>query len=185
MNLDYKLLSEDDIRLRRSPAKFIFMPGSNLAKEMADKLFEAMIQNNGVGLSANQVGINMQFFVMGFEDGIRRYIFNPEILEQSNDEVLIKEGCLSFPGMFLPIKRSSAIKVRYQNEFGEFQEETLVGLSARIFLHEYDHMIGKVFTEKVSKLKLDLANKKRAKFLKRYVVKIANKAIVEAKQVNV
>ena len=184
MNLDYKLINENDIALRQSPAKFIFMPGSNVAKEMADKLFDAMLENNGIGLSANQVGINMQFFVMGHE-GAKKYVFNPEILELASDEVLIKEGCLSFPGMFLPIKRPSWIKVRYQSENGETIEETFTGLTARIFLHEYDHMQGKVFTEKVSKLKLDLANKKRIKFLKRYVVKVATKAIDEAKQVNV
>lgn len=184
MNLDFKLLDENDIRLRQSPAKFIFT-SIELAKDMADKLFETMIEHNGIGLSANQVGINMQFFVMGSADSARRYVFNPEILEISDDEVLIKEGCLSFPGMFLPIKRPSWIKVRYQNEFGEIQIETFTGLTARVFLHEFDHMMGKVFTEKVSKLKLDLANKKRAKFLKRYIVKVANKAINEANHENV
>ncbi len=181
MSLDYKLIDEKDIRLKKSPAKFIFTEGNNIAKDMADNAYKVMMQYNGVGLSANQIGINLQFFVMGF-DSSKRYVFNPEILESANDNVMMKEGCLSFPGMFLTVKRPSWIHVRYQNELGEIVEEKFTGLTARIFQHEYDHMQGVVFTDKVSKLKLDLATKKRIKILKKYVANVATDAINEAKK---
>jgi len=180
MKLDYKLVDEHDVVLRIAPAKFLFNQNISVAKEMADKLYETMIEQKGIGLSANQVGIGMQFFVMGYGES-RRNIFNPVILEKSEDEVLFKEGCLSFPGLFLNIKRPSWIKVKYQNEIGESKEEIFTGITARVFLHEYDHMQGEIFTEKVSRIKLDLAKKKRAKILKRLIIDVSTQAINEAR----
>jgi peptide deformylase len=178
---DLILKREDDSFLTRVPAKFLFGVGDNDGQHLANILFEKMIEMRGVGLSANQVGVNAQVFVMGTEDGLRRDIFNPEILETIGEDYSFKEGCLSFPGLFLYIKRPKAVRVRYQNGLGEFQEEMFAGLTARIFLHEYDHMQGIVFTKHASKLKLDLANKKREKYLRNYVAKVATAAYLKEK----
>ena len=78
----------------------------------------------------------------------------------------MKEGCLTFPFLFLDIKRPSWVKVKYQNDNKEVVEEYLHGMSARVYQHEYDHMEGIVFTSLVSKLKLDRAEKKRKKAIK-------------------
>lgn len=178
---DLVLKKETDSFLTRVPAKFLFGVGDNDGQHLADILFEKMVELRGVGLSANQVGINAQVFVMGTEDGIRRDIFNPEILETIGEDYSFKEGCLSFPGLFLYIKRPKAVKVRYQNAVGEYQTEMFTGLTARIFLHEYDHMQGIIFTKHASKLKIDLANKKREKYLRHLVAKVAATAILKEK----
>ena len=78
----------------------------------------------------------------------------------------MKEGCLTFPWLFLSIKRPSWVKVKYENDDKESVEEYLHGMSARVFQHEYDHMEGIVFTSLVSKMKLELAEKKRKKDIK-------------------
>ena len=93
MNLNYNLVDENDIILKISPAKFIFTPHNNVAKEISDKLYEIMLDKKGIGLSANQVGIGIQLFVMGYEEN-RRVVFNPLIIEKSEEEILMKEGCL-------------------------------------------------------------------------------------------
>jgi peptide deformylase len=79
---------------------------------------------------------------------------------------MLKEGCLSFPFLFLGIKRPKWCSVRYTDENGEEVEETLHGMSARIFMHENEHMNGYVFTDLVSKLKLERAEKTKAKMIK-------------------
>jgi peptide deformylase len=84
----------------------------------------------------------------------------------SPESVMLKEGCLSFPFLFLSIKRPKWVNVRYTNENNEEIEETLHGMSARIFQHENEHMNGYVFTDLVSKLKLERAEKTKAKMIK-------------------
>ena len=110
-------------------------------------------------------------------------IFNPEIISMSQDHIVMDEGCLSFPGIFIKVNRPLSIGVRFQNKKGEVREETLTGLSARIFLHEYDHMEGITLKQKVSKIKWDLAfnrftkrtNKIIRKGVQSQLVNIANK----------
>ena len=76
---------------------------------------------------------------------------------------MIDEGCLSFPGLWVKVNRPETIEVEYEDENGEKVQRELYGLQSRIFQHEYDHMEGSNFTEKVSKLKLDMAIKKQKK----------------------
>jgi peptide deformylase len=110
-------------------------------------------------------------FVMGnhleIHKGKKWTCINPEIVEVSKQTTRLKEGCLTFPFLFLDIERPSAIKVKYLDEELKEQEEEMIGIVARCFLHEYDHMQGIVFTEKVTKFKLDYALKKRDKEIKR------------------
>ena len=100
------------------------------------------------------------------EDGKVRCVFNPLINDISEESVMLKEGCLSFPFLFLGIKRPKWCSVRYTNEKGEEIEETLHGMPARIFMHENEHMNGYVFTDLVSKLKLERAEKSKQKMIK-------------------
>ena len=133
--------------------------------ELKMKLIEHMKFYQGIGLSANQIGIMERVFVM-YSDVKKREViacFNPKILDESPKKVLMDEGCLSFPGLWLKVNRPEAIEVEYEDEKGEKIQRELYGLQSRIFQHEYDHMEGSNFTEKVGKVKLDLALKKQKK----------------------
>ena len=138
--------------------------------ELSKVMYDNMAKYGGLGLSANQVGLPYRMFVMGghpqIEEGKVRSVFNPLINDVSPESVMLKEGCLSFPFLFLGIKRPKWCSVRYTDENGEEVEETLHGMSARIFMHENEHMNGYVFTDLVSKLKLERAEKTKAKMVK-------------------
>ena len=139
-------------------------------KELSKVMYDNMVKYGGLGLSANQFGLPYRMFVMGghpqIEDGKVRSVFNPLINDVSPESINLKEGCLSFPFLFLSIKRPKWCSVRYTDENGEEIEETLHGMSARIFMHENEHMNGYVFTDLVSKLKLERAEKSKQKMIK-------------------
>jgi peptide deformylase len=138
--------------------------------ELSKVMYDNMAKYGGLGLSANQVGLPYRMFIMGghpeIEDGKVRSVFNPIINDISQESVMLKEGCLSFPFLFLGIKRPKWCSVRYTDQNGEEVEETLHGMSARIFMHENEHMNGYVFTDLVSKLKLERAEKAKTKMIK-------------------
>ena len=120
-----------------------------------------MRANHGIGLAANQVGYNFRMFVTEGEPAFA--VFNPTITFRSPNEVLMDEACLSFPGLNLKINRPASIRVRFQDPYGNWVTRQFAGMSARVFLHEYDHLEGVDFTDKVSKMKLQMAQKKAAK----------------------
>jgi len=111
-------------------------------------------------------------FVMGdhpnLENGLKMTCFNPMIIKRSDETVVMKEGCLTFPFVFLSITRPRKVTVKYEDENGDLKEGHLDGMISRIFQHEYDHMLGRVFTEYASKMKLDMAYKKAEKQMDRY-----------------
>ena len=143
---------------------------SDLDREKVEsQLIDSMKHYQGIGLSANQVGIMERVFVM-YSDVKKGEIiscFNPQIITQSDTEIVIDEGCLSYPGLWLKVKRPDGIEVDYEDKNGELQSKAMFGLECRIFLHEYDHMEGTDFTKKVSKIKLDRAIKRQSKMLKK------------------
>ena len=113
-------------------------------------LTENMFHHNGVGLSANQIGINERAFVMmsNIETQDTIVCFNPKILKESRNKTVIEEGCLSYPELLLNISRPSSIVVKYEDVYKEKHKLKLNGYSARIFQHEYDHMEGIDFTQR-------------------------------------
>ena len=137
--------------------------------DVEEKLLDSMKNYNGIGLSANQIGIMERVFVMYSDVKKRETItcFNPEIVTKSDTEILMDEGCLTYPGLWLKVKRPDGIEVEYEDKNGEIQNQAMFGLECRIFLHEYDHMEGTNFTQKVSKIKLNRALKRRSKMVKR------------------
>lgn len=162
----YKLVDGYDNVLKTKPTPFDFnQPNArSIATFHAISLLETMSKNHGVGLAANQVGLDVRMFVMGSE-GVGFAFFNPEIVDVSGQTVF-EEGCLSFPGLFLPIKRPEVVKIKYFDMHGEEKTQEFSGLSARIVLHEYDHMDGIVYTTKVSPLILERQKRKVKKNLK-------------------
>ena len=144
-------------------------------KDLSKIMYDTMVKYGGLGLSCNQVGLPYRMFVMGghpsIEEGKVRYVFNPIVNDVSEETVVFKEGCLSFPFLFLSIKRPKWVSVRYTNENNEEIEETLHSMSGRIFQHENEHMNGYLFTDLVSKFKLDRAKKAQMKLIKETVRK--------------
>ena len=113
-------------------------------------LTENMFHHNGVGLSANQIGIKERAFVMiaDMESQDTLTCFNPKIVKESKEMVTMEEGCLSYPELFLDIARPETIVVKYEDEGKELHKIKLTGFIARIFQHEYDHMEGIDFTQR-------------------------------------
>ena len=126
-------------------------------KELADAMYDTMKKYGGLGLSCNQVGLPYRMFVMGghpqIDLGRTRYVFNPEVLEMSKETVMMKEGCLSFPFIFVAIKRPKWIEVQYEDEDGKVEKQHMHGMNSRIFQHENEHMNGLIFKDLVSDFK--------------------------------
>ena len=118
--------------------------------ELSKILYENMIHHNGVGLSANQIGINERVFIMVKDLEYNEILtcFNPRIVKQSSKTVIMEEGCLSYPELFIEISRPSSIIVKYEDEGKSIVKRRLDGYVARIFQHEYDHMEGIDFTQR-------------------------------------
>lgn len=135
-----------------------------LVKEM----LRIMFATNGIGLAAPQVGINSRMFVMGNRTAVYA-CFNPRIIESSEEQAIGPEGCLSFPGLFLNVKRPTSIKVEYEDVKNHTQTREFTGIMARCFQHELDHLDGVCFTERSSKMGLRLARERQRKFLKKNI----------------
>ena len=142
-----ELLPNLDILLHAQVKKCSY----NLDRHFLKKtLIDNMHHHNGVGLSANQIGINERAFVMirDLEYNEIMTCFNPKIVKQSPKSVIMEEGCLSFPDVLLDVKRSESIVVKYEDENKQTHKVKLDGFAARVFLHEFDHMQGITFTER-------------------------------------
>jgi peptide deformylase len=134
--------------------------------ELKKEMVEFMIANNGIGLSANQIGLDAQVFVMGDSAENSTMCINPTVLQYTEETVNDIEGCLSFPNVFVKIKRPKEILARYWNENLEECTVKIEGYSAKCYLHELDHLLGITFKDRASKLKWDMAQKKARKLEK-------------------
>ena len=172
---EIKLIPPTDPRVNNAIAPFVddMLKDEDIKdrQELSDAMFEAMNKYGGIGLSANQVGLPFNMFVIGghpsIEKGLKMTCFTPMIVSASDETVRMKEGCLTFPLIFLDIERPRKVVVKYTDNKGDLQEAHLDGMMSRIFQHEYDHMLGRNFTERVSKFKLKRAMEKRDKMLKK------------------
>ena len=122
-------------------------------------LMETLIHLNGLGLSANQVGIPYRMFSINLGEKIWCLI-NPVVLERSVGKTKYKEGCLSFPGLYLEIGRPSSVTVEFQAFNGDKITQTFDGLTATCVQHEMDHLDGICYTDLVSPIKLEKAKEK-------------------------
>jgi peptide deformylase len=162
--MNYKLGPHPSLIEVSSPWEFN-QDGDAVVFEQA--MCQFMIEANGIGLAANQIGISKQVFTMG-SNNIAGFpapfaLFNPKILDTSTSIVMHDEGCLSYPNLFLKIKRPSWIIAEYQDSKGNIIEARFDGYLAKCFQHELDHLGGVCFVDRVSPLKLQLAMKKLRK----------------------
>lgn len=172
-----KLVPPSDKILHLPPEPYVFSDKEE-PLFITNVLFEKMQELGGVGLSANQLGLNYKIFVMGL-DNIRFNVFNPKIIEYSKEESSFSEGCLTYPGISIDIRRPIWIEVEYQNINSGTIRERLSGLTARVFQHEYDHMMGITFQKRVSSMKWAMAVKKFKNKKEKIVKKYAKKILVD------
>ncbi len=144
-------------------------------KRFVEDMFATMHAAEGVGLAAPQVGRNVRIFVVDVTPwaddepelaGFRRAFINPEIYERSEEESLYNEGCLSLPGLHEDVSRPVTIRMRYLDENFEARDEEFTGRPARVIQHEYDHLDGKVFTDRLSPLRRTLLKSRLTGFAK-------------------
>ena len=146
--------------------------GYESRQQLVDQMFDFQLKWNGIGLTCNQVGLPINMFTLGgvaeLEGGRRLACFNPEITKVSKVQVMIEEGCLTFPGLYLKLSRPADIQVKFEDEKGDTQEIMLTGMMSRAYQHEWDHTQGRIFIQRASKLKLDRAMKRQTKIMQKY-----------------
>ena len=135
-------------------------------EELVAAMNALMEEKNGLGLSAPQVGIPFSMFVMRGPLAI----FNPTIVTLSNELIELEEGCLSLSGIVLKINRPRHVRVRYQDQGGKTHTATWANMTARIVQHEMDHLEGILFTDLVSRTRLDMAIRKAKKLKYNYSI---------------
>ena len=146
-------------------------------REFIADMWDTMYVSDGVGLAAPQVNRPVRVIVIDaspFADkhpeaiGFKKAFINPVLYKEEGEEVSFNEGCLSFPGIFVPVLRPTRIRLRYQNEQGEPVEREAVDFLARVFSHEIDHLNGRLLIDHVSPL--------RRQFIQRKLKKAASEA---------
>ena len=158
--------------------KLIKYPNEMLAREVKDvdlenpgfdpvelkaEMVKFMIDNNGIGLAANQIGLDAKVFVMGDSVENSTICINPTVLQYTEETQNDIEGCLSFPNVYVKIKRPTEILAEWYNENLEKQTVKIDGYSAKCYLHELDHLLGITMKDRTSTLKWNMANKKAKK----------------------
>ena len=155
-----ELVLENDSILQKRAVPFDFDNPQEDSKKLKEELFEAMVKYDGLGLSACQIGVDLKVFVMRF-NGDAIVCFNPRITHYSEETSYMSEGCLTFPGLYFPVTRSYGINCTYATEEGEMVSASFVEISAKVFQHEYDHMLGKLYLEYASNYMIKNARRKQ------------------------
>lgn len=154
-----KIVEQDNDILYRPTAKFDFSNPPIDPVDLSTQMIDFMRKGEFVGLAANQVGYPYRVFVM--EGSPAFAIFNPRIVDMSDESVKLVEGCATFKDLWLEIERPEWVKIRFQTPNGETTTKLFGGYHARVILHEIDHLDGKVYTWKVSPYVLSKAKKKQ------------------------
>jgi len=154
------LVLEDDPILRKRGLPFDFNNPQEDPIKLTEELINAMVKYEGMGLSACQIGVDLKVFVMRF-NGDAIACFNPRITYYSEETTYMKEGCLSYPGLYFPVTRSQGINTTYSGKEGDEMSASFIDISAKVFQHEYDHMLGKVYLEYASDYMMRNARKKQ------------------------
>ncbi len=143
--------------------------------ELIDNMFETMVNSDGVGLAAPQIGLPIRLLVVGldslsedypeYKDFNEAYI-NAHIVEADESETkLMEEGCLSLPGLHESVRRPTRVRVQWMDRNFVAHDEWVDGFLARVLQHEIDHLEGKVFTDRISPLRKQLIKKKLSALL--------------------
>lgn len=162
----YDLVDFNDPILRTNLGAFDFSNPPVNPTELVTNLLETMNEKGGIGLSANQVGLPYRVFVMRGDPNFA--CFNPRIVDTSNELMEFEEGCLTFPGMSIKIKRPRALKLRFAMPNGEVTTKTFSGLTADCVQHEISHLNGEFFFDGIGRLKMERIIKEAKKLGRDY-----------------
>ena len=161
-----KLVDQYDIILNQKCELFNFDEPVMDPYELSNELQKIRAEGGGIGLAAPQVGINTQVLVIGmgnFEtEGVEDYnqvFFNPNILSMGDEKTYMIEGCLSYPGLFVKVKRPKSMVMEWWTEEDTRCEETFDGVTSRILQHEVDHLNGITFLKRAQRFHLEKAKK--------------------------
>ena len=166
----HELVDKYDPILKTELEKFDFQNPPTDPIQLAHDLAETMIDKGGIGISANQIGLPYRAFAMMAEQII--VCFNPILLSVSEEEIYLEEGCLSYPNLFVKVKRPQSVRVRYTEPNGNVVTEKFNGMTARVFQHELDHLNGVVYTKRANKIHFEQAKKNAKKGI--HMPKISN-----------
>ena len=137
--------------------------GYNDRDKFEQDMIKLMLDERGMGLAANQIGITKRFFAIGHDsfDTFQKHaiIWNPQVINSSEEKVIDIEGCLSFKNVFVKVERPKVIEVQYETTQGKTRFAKLNGMESKCFQHELDHLDGITFNKRVSKLRWQMANK--------------------------
>ena len=145
--------------------------GIEYAEKLVEQMASIMVANSGLGIAAPQVGLLYRMFLVADPNsGMIDAFFNPKIVNESDEQVLYEEGCISFPGLWVKVKRPASIRLRFTNQYGETNTKQFEDLAARVILHEMDHLDGITFKRRANYAHLQQAldkqkimNRKRKK----------------------
>ena len=155
----------------KDPILYSPIPATDFSEIDLDKvvedLFDTMHYHKGVGISANQVGLNYRLFVIQIPSQPEMVFMNPTITETSGAPYFAYEGCLSFPNLAVKVKRPSSIRMRMSNVHGESGAHAFDGVAARVIQHEYDHLEGVDFLSRANRFHLEQARNRRKKLNRR------------------
>lgn len=138
--------------------------------DMVNNLIETMTYKQGIGISANQVGLNHRVFVLRSNPAL--VCFNPRVIDESTEKTNLEETCLTYPNLVIPIKRPKVIKVRFQDINGEMKTEKFIGMTAKIFMHQLDLLNGIHYTNKANPIHVQ-RGKRQSKILNRQIKRLA------------
>ena len=162
-----KIAYEKDPILKAETLPFDFSQNVVDPEELILKMAKTMREANGIGLAGPQVGVQLKVFVIDIPWIIA--CFNPKIIESSEKQILLPEGCLSFPNLYMSIWRPEWIEAEWQTYNGKTKTRRLSGLAGRIFQHEFDHLNGILFTSKAKPVALRMGRQKQRKANKKIV----------------
>ena len=160
----YNLEKENSEILFKETVPFSFENPPIDPKELEANLLETMYEHSGIGLSANQCGLPHKVFAIG--DPTKKEgecIFNPILVNVGEEAHYFTEGCLSYPNLFVKIKRPSVVRLRFTNSSGDIDTMKYGGLTARVILHEFEHLMGAPYYNKANTIHLERAMKRREK----------------------
>jgi peptide deformylase len=161
------LVLEDDPILRKRGKLFDFDNPQEDPKKLTEELLEAMHKHEGLGLSACQIGVDLKVFTMMADVDKPIVCFNPSITDYSVETTYMREGCLSFPGLWFAVQRHYGVNVTFANVDGGNMSASFIQLAAKVFQHEYDHMLGKLYLEYASDYMVKNARKKQNLWLRK------------------
>lgn len=159
------LVDKNSTVLNSVASRYDFGDEENDPIQLAKDLAETMISNSGLGLAAPQIGVSSRVFAITGNPIL--VCFNPILVDVSNEEIVLEEGCLSHPNMFVKVKRPKKVKIRFSLPNGEVETRVFDGMTARIVQHELDHLDGVCHLKKASKFHLEQAMRRKKKLDRR------------------